>query len=80
MLHCFFSTRRKLLNPACLQDGANEASRATLLGATHLETYVDRLQDPFELAITTYALISSGRSAKEASSLDRLNKMAKTSM
>ncbi|XP_067928326.1 CD109 antigen-like [Watersipora subatra] len=53
------------------------AQRATSLGAEYIEKYIEQVQDPFELSICLYALITAGKTTKESATLQRLNSMAR---
>ena len=61
-----------------LQEANEQASAASSLGAEYISRHVARVQDPFELAISTYALVVKNRDDK-INSLNRLNDMKRNS-
>ena len=60
------------------QEANEQASAASSLGAEYISRHVARVQDPFELAISTYALVVKNRDDK-ITSLNRLNDMKRNS-
>ena len=67
-----------LFSLTIFQEANEQASAASSLGAQYISRHVARVQDPFELAISTYALVVKNRDDK-ITSLNRLNDMKRNS-